>query len=510
MSGPTSRPLLAVALAGAGACGLMFWIMTHGPGVSPDSVGYIETARSLLAGDGFSILGRPMTEFPPMYPLLLAGAGLIDHDLLRAGRFLHASLFGANVALVALAVYLSADRNLLAAGCAALLFLSSAPIISVHSMAWSESPFFAFSLAGFVLLCLHVARPAPTVLVTAALAVGLASATRYAGVSLLAPLLYGLLCLGNRSRRQRLCDVSIALPIACAPLAIWSYRNLMTGRSVMGRGLAVHPIVSSPGEELVDTLYEFALPTSAPVWAKTVLLAMATVLVLAALGAVHRDRRRSGSSHSPAVVLPWFIVLLAGAYIVLVFGSVWFVDAGISLDTRILFPIWGLAVVAAVSLGASASHAMGRPAIGWSLVFICLFFVGINGDRAARTALDLRRNGSGYTSRQWRGSEIMAFVRSRVQTTRIYSNGPEAIRFLTGREAAMIPRRVSPVTASPNEHYEEELGVMCRDSRERGALVVYLDSVWRWYLPAHDEVASTCGLAVQERFADGRVYAASR
>jgi len=71
-------PLLII-LAGACASILMFWITDYGPGVSPDSTTYIETARNLLAGNGFTVGGKPMTHYPPAYPLLLSIVGLFQH-----------------------------------------------------------------------------------------------------------------------------------------------------------------------------------------------------------------------------------------------------------------------------------------------------------------------------------------------------------------------------------------------------------------------------------------------
>jgi hypothetical protein len=143
--------LLLLAFVGACASMLMFWITARGPGVSTDSVVYIDTAKSLLAGEGFFVRGQPLTHFPSAYPLLLAVAGLYPNsDMLQVARWLHAFLFGANIVLIALAVRMCTEDSLLATGCAMLLFLSSEPVIWVHSMAWSEPPFITFTLAAFV------------------------------------------------------------------------------------------------------------------------------------------------------------------------------------------------------------------------------------------------------------------------------------------------------------------------------------------------------------------------
>jgi hypothetical protein len=57
----------------------------RGVGVTPDSISYIGGARSLLAGDGFSMPGNvpmPITHFPPFYSLLLAAIGSLGRGTL--------------------------------------------------------------------------------------------------------------------------------------------------------------------------------------------------------------------------------------------------------------------------------------------------------------------------------------------------------------------------------------------------------------------------------------------
>ncbi|MBN1473701.1 MAG: hypothetical protein JW914_03715, partial [Syntrophaceae bacterium] len=107
---------------------LMFWITVYGPGVGPDSVEYIETARNLLAGNGFYTGGKPLNQFPPGYPFILAVAGFFyNGDVLYAGRLICSILFGVNVALLGLAVFICTERSFSATVCAIFIFVSSTP-----------------------------------------------------------------------------------------------------------------------------------------------------------------------------------------------------------------------------------------------------------------------------------------------------------------------------------------------------------------------------------------------
>jgi hypothetical protein len=61
----------------------------YGIGVSPDSVGYISTAQSLLNRTGFHLFnGEPFVQWPPLYPLLLAALGLLGINPLVGAKYL--------------------------------------------------------------------------------------------------------------------------------------------------------------------------------------------------------------------------------------------------------------------------------------------------------------------------------------------------------------------------------------------------------------------------------------
>jgi hypothetical protein len=122
--------------------------------------------------------------------------------------------------------------------------------------------------------------------------------------------------------------------------------------------------------------------------------------------------------------------------------------------------------------------------------------------------MKMHSNGTGYTSHGWRNSETIAFVKLLNGRTRIYSNGADAIKFLTGRQAILIPKKVDPNTRKQNDRYPEDLQAMCRECAENGAIVVYLTAISeRWYLPTEDELELACTLQASHRLTDGTIYA---
>ena len=101
-SPPADRPftLFIIAAAFLGATLVLARTWNYGPGLGPDSVSYIETARNLLQGQFFTQLyGEPYYR-PPLYPTLLAVASLSVFDPRVVIVPLNAAAFGASVIVV--------------------------------------------------------------------------------------------------------------------------------------------------------------------------------------------------------------------------------------------------------------------------------------------------------------------------------------------------------------------------------------------------------------------------
>jgi hypothetical protein len=504
--------LLLLLLAGVAASVLMFWSTDYGPGVSPDSVIYIETARNLLAGDGFYVGERPMTHFPPAYPLLLAMVGILQHgDVLQAGRLLCALFFGANVVLFGLAVQLGTEYSWSATICAILLFLCSAPIFSIHSMAWSEAPLIAFTLAAYMLVSLYIVRPRRYVLLAASICVSCAMVTRYLGVTLLPPIILGLL-LTDRPLKHKIGDSLVVVIIASFPLASWLIRNIMTTGSATSRSFAVHLFGIPHAAQMIGTMYDMVLPISLPGWRKILQLGVAAILFLIILALLRRKyhieayiRRHAGAVH---MVLPALCIVFCLTYILFLVISISFFDAFTPLRHRILLPAFLAIAVAGISSAWSLSLALDSRRVWYAFILFVSLSAIINSSRQLDTVVNIRRNGNGYTSQQWRSSETIASVLSLPEDMEIYSNGQDVIQFLTGRAASLIPPTTYPGTLQRNLGFEAQLQIICGEVKEGRAVIVYLNGIpWRWYEPTQEEVKSKCSLQVLARLDDGTIYA---
>jgi hypothetical protein len=498
-----------ILLSGVCAFLLMYWITDKGPGVSPDSTAYIESAQNLLAGNGLFIQGEPMIHYPPGYPLMIAVADMLHPgNILQAARLLAALLFSANLVLFGFAAYRSTGNGLAATACAMLVFLVSEPLISAHSMAWSEAPFITFTIASILLLSRHIERPNPYLLVLASFMAGYAAATRYVGVVAFPPMALALFLLGNRRLRFKLRDAMIFVGIASLPLMCWSIRNIFMTGSVADRNFAFHPIGWGKVASLIVTVHDFILPVSISGWMKA--LHVGVVAALFVLGfAVYTKTQRKQAASSSGIVLPSVCIMYSFIYLMFVVVSVSFFDALTYFDNRILLPIYLALTIAAISLAWSLSEALTRRQIWYGFLLLVLLSSSIKAKHAISTAIEIRRNGSGYTSRYWRNSDIIAYLSDVSEAITIYSNGPDAIRFLTGKKAAMLPSKVF-VDDERNEDYQDQLNQIIRKCKAGNALIVHLNAITgRWYFPSNQEIEATDDIPVLSRSQEGVIYGVS-
>jgi hypothetical protein len=94
---------------------------------------------------------------------------------------------------------------------------------------------------------------------------------------------------------------------------------------------------------------------------------------------------------------------------------------------------------------------------------------------------------------------------SEARTT--YSNGIDAIYFLTRKEALRIPPKIDRISGKNNPEFERDLNAMRNDLTQNRAVVLYLDKItWRWYLPSKDELENVYKLPILARLKDGVIY----
>ena len=185
-SRPDAVTLLVIAIAVLGAAHLLVRTSTYGAGFDGDSVIHLSKAESLLAGEGLEDFRRTRpSPKPPLFPLLLAAAGLAGIEPLDAGRLVNVTAFGLIVLFSGLWLRRSLESPFLVVG-ATLALATSYPLGYFSSFIMADAVCILFMLLALVQM---EAFPKRTVvwrsLVLAAVFAALASVTRYAGIAVI-------------------------------------------------------------------------------------------------------------------------------------------------------------------------------------------------------------------------------------------------------------------------------------------------------------------------------------
>ena len=467
--------LVRFALPALGVLGAALILLRgahYGVGLSWDSASYVSAARSLLAGDGFlEWNGARYQGGGPLFPLLLAAAGLFGIDVIDAAGYVNAAAFGLTVFAVAAWLKRRLRSPLLAvwAGCACAASLALA---SAAAYAWTEIVFVLCTVVSLSLLDRFLSRPTAPALLLAAAAAAAACLTRYVGVTLIGAGALILLLRNDLEMRARLRDTALWAAVSLAPVGGWIARNLLVLGSPLGTAypeefsglLSLHRatgefalwLLGPTGFDLLNgalgsvTGIELAGPATVPaIVAKSVLLAAP------ALGAGYAlARYRPGFLRANRAPLTVAIVFAAAYSLFLVV----FLPLYYTLPVRYLVPLFPpLLVVATLALdgfiangsftNAKAAAKAGPAgtavpvvvAIGMSL------WLALQAGAAWSDIRGWMNQGAGYASRRWIESDVIRYLRANRLDGAVLSSEPPLIYFFTELRAWTIGRSLAEV-----------------------------------------------------------------
>ena len=487
-----------LAFVGFAGFALIMVSTPWGIGVNHDSVYYLNSAENVLAGAELSWQAeggelKPLTHYPPLYPIILVLAGSLGFDLVDAARFLSAVLFGANLIGIAWLIDRYA-RNRWMAWVACCLGFISPILLDVHLMALTEPLFMLFMLISFAFILEFLTHKTKRWIYLAAVASALASLTRYAGLSLVATCALAILFLWNADRRKRLLYAGTFLLVSLAPFFVWNVRNqFLTGAGV-GRALRVHTIPVVKLKLGAETMTRWVVPEQAHFRIGVVLFS----LVILGAGIIMGRQIASGKQkaggwienvHAKLSLVSILYVLVYGLFL---FFSLTFVDASTPLDERILSPAYLMAFIAffatlsGVDWGESTKILERGLMIGLWIAMLLSY-----GWRSTGILKTMREEGRGFTARKWSTSELIVKVNEMREDALIYTSDALRLSYLTGRSVYNIPQKLDPVQDTAIESYQDDLLQMRERQRNPGAaLVLFSDSfaLYRPELPKIEEV----------------------
>ena len=506
--------LAIILIALCGAAGILY-ATAAGIGVSPDSVTYIGTARNLLNGAGLTVpqgngANVPLTQFPPVYPIVLAVLSLPGLDPFVTARWLAALLISANILMVgSILLYLLPDQ-LWAAILGAFMMLLAPLMANTYVMAWSEPLFILLAISGLFLLGNHLDAPRWWRLVAASIFIGLAFLTRYAGIAYVAAGGLGILILSREKIRKRLMETIVFWMISVLPLGVVLIRNVLDRGSATNRELAFHLISRARLWEGLTTLTAWmGIPQQVPTWLHVLVLVVLFGLVSA--GLIRGIRlSRTVSSQPGWRSLPGFILLLLlwlpiyGGFLLI---SISFIDANTPLDYRILSPMLvGLLILLLFVPGWLASKSSSPRRWMWATLIAGVLLMAAYARVTLPTLRSYNIQGIGFSSVAWRNSPLIEAVEGEPDNLIIYSNAPDAIYLLTGRRASSLPRKFELAVDQANPDFSKEVQEIGQHLLNDQGLIVFLALDGRLSNPSEADLTSLLPLTVTFQDAEGKIY----
>lgn len=513
-------PVLAIA-----AIVLALACSRWGAGIGGDGVAYVVGARSLASGHGYSGIGpegdvRPITIFGPLFPMILGGLALIGIDPLVGARLVNALLFGVNTTLIA-AILRQCTGRRWPGVIGGLLFIFFPPNLGLHAAVQSEPVFLALLLLQVTFLIRAGVDDSQRWPFFAGMAAGLGYLARYAGLAFVGSGVVTLLCKRKLPWRRRVKAVLAFALTASAPIAAWMARNAALAGSAIDRWMEYEPANFALLAHLVDQFSFWLLPDRVPLVVRVGVLVVGGALAAWALTRTRHGSQDRGIGMGENVAadasLRVFIPAIALYPAQLLFSRLFLVPR-ISLDQRILAPLWLLTMLCLLVVTAGLHQRSSRRAASWIGGFVLAFAVSYL-LRGSIRAIELQVDGQGFASRAWRTSPLINAMSLLPPDTPIYTNEVEAVVLLTGRRVYRLPTGCLPEDAmlvlEPGADcrtpaYQKWVDNMRRALVEDHAVLAIFDTYrdFPYYAPLVPELVE--GLDILTSQGDGRLYVHDR
>ncbi len=515
-----NRPLAVVLLLLIAAAGALtvFAVADQGS-VRPtsDSIVFIAAARSLNAGAGLTIPygapdPTPLTNFPPLYPALLAlVGGMLGVDPASVVLGLNSLVFALTLLLVGAAVLRYSGGSLYTAVFAALLTLSGVVISEIYWSLLTEPLYILLGLLGLHALLRYYETDQQRWLLLAGVALALATLTRFAGAALVGTGVLVLL-VHRQPVARRLRAVVLLVVLSLLPLVVWLLLNGQGAGSPVNRDLAFNPFTLNDLYALVRGIaYWLWLPDGLLL---PVFLLLLLVYVFGMGSAAHSFARLRAAVWAVLRQLPaaaWVYLLFSGVYCLFLLASITFIDNFIYLDQRILSPAYVPLVIAGTLLAQGVLRVAlrtRRPA--WLSVLLPGLLLALYVQPYATNLPDVQQQflRDWQSVRDyWAQSGTLGYVRALPPETTVYSNAPDWIYYYTGRLTYALPRLFSPTSLRPNADYAQELAQIATRLDVSGGVLVLFDRYRdRNYYPQEEALFAGLSLRLQATFADGVAY----
>ncbi len=433
---------LCTALIASG----LAWMMTGspGPGLSPDTVSYFVAAESVVRDGTFKapVLEwapvdsfRPLSHFPPGFPLAIALARTTGVPTLHAARLVIVASMAITTFMLSLLLLVV---NGGAGGFVTILAILVTPaIVQAHLFALSEPLFIALLATTLACTVLAPDRPTPVGILA-----GLASLVRYAGLALVAAaMLWTILRPGTLRHRLRRAVLAV-LPTLIL-LGGWiATRAFRAGGSVRSVALYKDGFAATLWQG-AGTLCRWLAPGVDSHRARAAIAGVALGACLFVVNALwgRLSKMAAFGGRQPDSMVARVLrasLLFASTYVAVLVIARGLADPAIPFDDRLLAPF---IVVADVFLATVLAqwfrncNAAQRAIAGGAIL---LWIIGSATVSARRIRFGLT-DGWDYANKAYRGAGPLQWINRSGFGLDLFTNAPATIYFHANRLARELP-----------------------------------------------------------------------
>lgn len=530
-------PVILITILALAAAILVGYSTTWGPWTGSDSAAYLVSAQNIANGEGLGIplpSGQVAYIMAPVYPLLLAGFGLLKVPLIDAARWLDIFLFGLTILGCGAAFYRLSHSSWLVVPFSALLLVFPV-MFKTFTTVMTEPLFIFIMLAALFMLAASLGNPNRSWLVAAAITAGTATLVRFIGIALLPVGVAALLFLQGTPWKRRTIDAILFLALFALPVlvyVVWVSTKPVSSPVGLVDWRNLWEYLQPVRAGLVDILWEWVpFQANLPV---NRYLGRLLALVLGLAGLFSLPVLASLRLYGKKLQL-WIAdrdVKLFGVMALFVIGYLFafvfiyiFRSPAQDVNERTLLPLYppllGM-LFAVLSLLQRAytvhpNRRLARLAVGclpWLALAIGLVAYV---PQTSALAEEYHQKGAGYSSAAWQASQTIQAVKQLPQDVPIISNESGAILFHTGRfalEISELYRASETSLASPSLRYGDDLTDPSQQLfHDGGAALVLFQPSFYWQLyeinPEQAEQrmeALLQSLTLYGEFPDGSIY----
>ncbi len=495
--------------------GIFLFGTRGGVAIYPDSVLYIQGARSLALGQGLTVPQpdgsyEPVTLFPPLYSLLLASASHVTPSVLNALKPIQLLLLLLALAAMMTLAARSTNNAPYAILLVGLLGVIATDFMSYQTVALSEGLFIACTMFALCAITSYLSKPSWNRLLAAALATSAAWLSRYAGAAWVLSGAGTIVLLSDRPWRKRLFDALVFIAISSAASVYWMIRNARVGQAALGRTLRWTGFWGPAERDALQNtwrLWTWRWSTAHAGW-----VAMAVLIFLILLIRSMDWRRNSDAKPRATAFLTTRVLLLYSAvYLFVIAGSAMAFQADILLDsTRILIAFHLLLLLFIVVQGSNVLQRSNSERLRAGAWILSLFVLTL-GARASWAWLRTSTSSQAlmYATNEYRDSPLIASLKRLPPNTILYSNLGYPVLLYTGRVCFEVPRKIDNGTGRPSEQFERAMKEMKENLEDDNGLLVLFNKGDVWLVqPTVEEISARVPLQRLATFPDGTLWRA--